>query len=153
MSIKGYTPKQVDGSLLRVGIVFARWHGDITGQLFAGCKQALLESGVNEQNIHVIDVPGAYDLTAGARLLTNAAVDVVVTLGCVIKGGTKHFKYVCQGVTNGIAQLNAIQDIPVVFGVLTCKEKDQAVARATGDNNHGYLWGKAAVELGLMAKS
>jgi 6,7-dimethyl-8-ribityllumazine synthase len=122
-----------DASKMRFCIVVAEWNNNITDKLKEGAYNTLIKNGVSPGNIHVFPVPGAFELTFGARQAAKYCdVDAVITLGCVIKGDTPHFDYVCDGVTAGITTLNATQDIPVIFGVLTTENLQQSEDRAGG---------------------
>lgn len=120
-----------------VGILRAEWNGHITGELTKGCVERLVELGVDKDSICVFDVPGAIELTyAASKLIDSGAVDVCIVFGCVIRGETPHFDYVCQSVTQGITHLNADYDIPVIFGVLTVENEQQALDRIGGAHGH-----------------
>jgi len=122
-----------DASKMRVGIVVSEWNREITGKLLEGACQSLLKQGVLPENMPVFHVPGSFELTFGAQQIAKYGdVDAVIVLGCVIRGETSHFDYVCKGVTEGITRLNATQDIPVIFGVLTTDNQRQADDRAGG---------------------
>ena len=118
---------------MKFGIVVSEWNQSITGMLCQGAKETLLKYGAKEENIIVINVPGSFELTAGAKLLVQQTdVDAVICIGCVIKGETPHFDYICQGVSQGITKLNIKYDIPFIFGVLTTQNQLQALERAGG---------------------
>ena len=118
---------------IKFGIVVSEWNDDITTILCSGAKEILLKHGAKEENILIITVPGSFELTAGARLLAEQTdVDAVICLGCVIKGETPHFDYICQGVSQGITNLNIKYNIPFIFGVLTTLNQQQAMKRAGG---------------------
>lgn len=135
---------------LRVAVVCAEWNADITGQLLKGACDTLEKHGVKPENIFVEYVPGTYELTFGAqRTAAHYRPDAVIVLGCVIHGDTPHFDYVCQGVTEGTTRLNATLDIPVIFGVLTTNNKQQALDRAGG--KYGNKGDEAAVTAIKMA--
>jgi 6,7-dimethyl-8-ribityllumazine synthase len=122
-----------DASNMCFGIVVAEWNPDITGELLNGCVATLERHGALPENIHVKRVPGSFELIYGAHQMTlNDGYDAVIILGSVIRGETPHFDYICQGVTEGIARLNATGSIPVVFGLLTTDTLEQAQARAGG---------------------
>lgn len=141
-----------DGSKLKIGIAVARWNDKITFSLLKKCREALIESGVKEKNISVLEVPGSFELPYAAdHLITTKKPDAVICLGCLVKGQTMHFEYISEAVSQGIMHLNLERKVPVIFGVLTCLTEKQAVARAGNDeNNHGYGWGKTAVAMGLL---
>jgi len=149
---KGIAFEARDGSGLKIGVVVARWNSSITNALRDGCLQALRGAGVSESDILVQEVPGSYEVVYGAKMLIEQGADAVVAIGCLIKGETMHFEYICEAVTQGIMKLNVETSTPVIFGVLACLSEEQAIARSTGDNNHGYGWGQSAVEMGLLQK-
>ncbi len=112
--------------------------------------KTLKKHGAAEKNIIVKHVPGSFELTIGAQFLAEYDdVDAVICLGCVIQGETPHFTYICQGVTQGITQLNLEYNIPFIFGVLTVNNKDQALDRAGG--KHGNKGDEAAITAIKMA--
>jgi 6,7-dimethyl-8-ribityllumazine synthase len=118
---------------MKFGIVISEWNQNITGLLYQGAKETLIKHGAKEENINVIKVPGSFELTAGAKLLAQQTdVDAVICIGCVIKGETPHFDYICQGVSQGITNLNIKYEIPFIFCVLTTHNQLQALARAGG---------------------
>lgn len=119
---------------LNIAIVRAQWNGHITSALADGALEVFRTEGYDlEDQVHVFEVPGAVELTFAASALIEAGLfDAVIVLGCVIRGGTPHFDYVCQSVTQGITQLNADCDIPVIFGVLTVDTEQDALDRAGG---------------------
>ncbi|MDR3308832.1 MAG: 6,7-dimethyl-8-ribityllumazine synthase [Tannerella sp.] len=122
-----------DGSKMRVGIIVSEWNRNVTERLLEGAVETLRRHGVAADNIKVYRVPGSFELTFGAQQAAKYGdVDAVIVLGCVVRGETPHFEYVCQGVTEGVTMLNATQDIPVIFGLLTTEDMAQAEARAGG---------------------
>ena len=122
-----------DASKMRIGIVVSGWNSAITGKLLEGACNTLQKHGVMPDNRPVFNVPGSFELTYGAQQIAKYGdVDAVIVLGCVIRGETSHFNYVCKGVTEGITRLNATQDIPVIFGVLTTENRQQADDRSGG---------------------
>ena len=124
-----------DTSNMKIGIVVSQWNNKITNGLYNGAYTTLIESGVSENNIEKIEVPGSFELIFGAKILSRKDVDAIICLGSVIQGETKHFDYVCQAVSNGIKDLNISLDIPVIFGVLTDNTMEQALNRSGG--KHG----------------
>ena len=113
----------------RYAIVVADWNNDITYPMMFGAIETLTKHGVPVENIDVLHVPGAVELTYGAaRIMKEERIDAIIAIGCVIQGDTPHFDYVCQSVTQGVAILNAQGKVPVIFSVLTVKEKQQALA-------------------------
>nr|MBP7471846.1 6,7-dimethyl-8-ribityllumazine synthase [Prevotella sp.] len=132
--LSDYDPATVpDASNMCFGIVVAEWNSDITGALLDGAVKTLEKHGTLPENIHVKTVPGSFELIYGAQQMTkNDGFDAVIILGSVIRGDTPHFDYICQGVTYGIAKLNASQNIPVIYGLLTTNDHQQAVDRCGG---------------------
>ena len=139
----------LDATGLRIAIVVARFHAAITDRLLEGALAALSERGASEDDIEVVRVPGAWELPqTAARAVATNRFDAIVTLGCVIRGETPHFDYVCQEATLGLGTVALDSDIPVVFGVLTTDDVAQAESRAReGPDNKGYETALAAVEM------
>jgi 6,7-dimethyl-8-ribityllumazine synthase len=132
------------GAPFRFGIVVASWNVAVTGKLFQGALDTLLKHGVAEENIIAVDVAGSYELIAGADLLlSNKNLDAVICLGCVIQGETRHFDFICNAVANGIAKVGIKHTKPVIFGVLTTENQEQALDRAGG--KHGNKGDEAAI--------
>lgn len=125
--------KVPDASNMCFGIVVSEWNPEITGALLDRCVATLEKHGTLPENIHVKTVPGSFELIYGAhQMVLNGGYDAVIILGSVIRGETPHFDYICQGVTNGIAHINAKSEIPVVFGLLTTNDLQQAQDRSGG---------------------
>lgn len=128
----------------RFGIVVSEWNDTITEGLFNGAQEALLDCGAQAENIIRWNVPGSFELTYGAkRMLETKDVDAVIAIGSVIKGETMHFDFVCQGVTQGIKDLNVLYDTPVIFCVLTDDTMQQSIDRSGG--KHGNKGTEAAI--------
>ena len=122
-----------DASNMCFGIVVAEWNKEVTGALLRGAVDTLEKHGALPENIHVKTVPGSFELVYGARQMSlNGNYDAVIILGCVIRGETPHFDYICQGVTYGIARLNTTSEIPIIFGLLTTENLQQAKDRSGG---------------------
>lgn len=118
---------------MRFGIVVSEWNEKITSGLLNGAKSTLLKHGAKEEHITIVTVPGAFELPLGAQtLLENTDVEGVICLGCVIQGETKHFDFVCQGVTKGIVDVSINYNRPVIFGVLTDNNEQQSIDRSGG---------------------
>ncbi len=138
----------VDG--LRVAIVAAEWNGHITSALTEGALDVFKSQGYDVENqVDVFHVPGAVELTFAASQLIEASMyDAVIVFGCVVRGGTPHFDYVCQSVTQGVTALNADCDTPVIFGVLTVDTEQDALDRAGGVlGNKGAEAAEAAIKM------
>ncbi|MEV4558459.1 6,7-dimethyl-8-ribityllumazine synthase [Kitasatospora sp. NPDC049285] len=113
---------------LRVAVIAAQWHEQVMNGLLDGAHRALKELGIDEPT--VVRVPGTFELPVAAKQLAERGYDAVVALGVVIRGGTPHFDYVCQGATLGLTQVSVDTGVPVGFGVLTCDTEQQALDRA-----------------------
>lgn len=133
-NLSGYDPAAVPcGKDWTIGIVVSEWNDEITGALLEGAYNTLLKHGVKPENIIVKTVPGSFELIFGsAAMVDYSDVDAVIALGCVIKGDTPHFDYICQGTTQGLAELNARAEVPVIYGLLTCNDMQQALDRCGG---------------------
>lgn len=139
-----------DASKFVFGIVVSNWNGHITEGLYKGAYDALIDCGANAGNIERFDVPGSFELIYGAaRLARLQKYDAIITIGCVIKGETMHFEFVCEGVTQGIKDLNAKGEVPVIFCVLTDNTEAQSLARSGGA--HGNKGTEAAITAIHMA--
>jgi len=126
------------------GIVVAEWNWEITSALAEGAINTLKKHGAQEENITVKYVPGTFELPLGGQFFAEMAnVDAVILLGCVIQGETRHFDYICEGVTQGTKDLNLKYNKPFIFGVLTTNDEQQAIDRAGG--KHGNKGDEAAV--------
>jgi len=140
-----------DASPFRFGIVVAQWNAEVTGPLLDGAVEALKRYGASDDRIVIEQVPGSYELTSGADiLLRDGTLDAVICLGCVIQGETRHFDYICSAVANGITQVSLKHNKPVIFGVLTTDNLQQALDRAGG--KHDNKGEEAAVTAIQMAE-
>lgn len=144
-NLSDYEPNSVpSGEGKKIGIVVSEWNYNITQSLLEGAVHTLEKFGVASDDILIEYVPGSFELTYGAKLLIERAnVNAVIILGCVIQGETPHFSFVCNGVTNGTTELNLRYNIPVIFGVLTTDNLQQAEARSGG--RHGNKGDEAAI--------
>lgn len=134
----------------RFGIVVSEWNDKITEGLYSGAEAALLDCGALENNLVRWNVPGSFELIYGAKkMIETQNVDVVIVIGCVIKGETMHFEFVCEGVTQGIKDLNVQTDVPVIFCLLTDNNEQQSIDRSGGA--HGNKGTEAAIAAIKMA--
>lgn len=133
----------------RFGIVVSEWNETITEGLFQGAYDALIDCGVPSEQITRWNVPGSFELIFGCKKMQGQYVDAVIAIGSVIQGETKHFDYVCQGVTQGLKDLNVLSDVPVIFCVLTDDTMQQAIDRSGG--KHGNKGSEAAIAAIKMA--
>jgi 6,7-dimethyl-8-ribityllumazine synthase len=139
----------------RFGIVTAEWNSEITGALYKGAYESLLQHGALAENIFSYPVPGSFELTSGADLLLkNIKLDAVICLGCVIQGETRHFDFICNAVANGISNVALKYAKPVIFGVLTTDNQQQAVDRAGGKHgNKGEEGAVTAIKMAYLAET
>jgi len=138
-----------DATRFRFGIVVSEWNPTITKGLLRGAVDTFLDCGVDQSNIQTIHVPGSFELIYGAKKMQQQLVDAVIAIGSVIKGETKHFDFVCDGVTQGIKDLNILHDVPVIFCVLTDDTLQQSIERSGGI--HGNKGVEAAITAIKMA--
>jgi len=141
-----------DGSGLRIGIAVADWNPEVTGALLEGALTTLTDKGVDREDIYVYHVPGSFELPQAASLMiTGMDLDVVICLGCIIQGETRHFEFIAQAVAQSSMQLGIETDVPVIFGVLTTDTHEQAKARAGGKHgNKGDEAAAAAIRMGRL---
>ncbi|HSG08479.1 MAG TPA: 6,7-dimethyl-8-ribityllumazine synthase [Longimicrobiales bacterium] len=139
----------VSAAGLRIAVLAARFNGDITERLVEGALHCLRDHGGDPSAVEVMRVPGAWELPqAAARVLRKDGFHAVVALGCVIRGETAHFDYVCDEANRGLGEVARTSAIPVVFGVLTTENHAQALARAgEGPSNKGYEVTLAALQM------
>ena len=133
---------------IKFGIVVSNWNKNITENLFNGAFDTLLKYGAKENNIKKLEVPGSFELVYGCKKMQNENLDVIIAIGCVIKGETDHYDYICSSVSNGIVQLNIINDTPIVFCVLTDHNIEQSISRSGGKHgNKGVESAIAAIKI------
>ena len=144
----------LDGAALRVCIVVARWNEFVTRKLLEGAESCFGERGVEKQNVTVAWVPGAFEIpTAANWAARSGAFDAVICLGAVIRGETAHFEYVAGGATEGIAKIALETGVPVIFGVLTVDNVEQALSRCGGKDGHkGEEAAQAAIEMANLRR-
>nr|NNM90763.1 6,7-dimethyl-8-ribityllumazine synthase [Bacilli bacterium] len=142
------------GSSLKIGIVVGRFNDFISFRLLDGAKDGLIRHGVQEDNIDVAYVPGAFEIPLIAQKMANTKrYDAVITLGAVIRGSTPHFDYVAGEVAKGVASVSLTSGIPVIFGVLTTDSIEQAIERAgTKAGNKGYDAAVTAIEMANLSR-
>ncbi|SMB94728.1 6,7-dimethyl-8-ribityllumazine synthase [Thermanaeromonas toyohensis ToBE] len=138
---------------LRFGIVVSRFNEFITSRLLAGALDALERHGAEPEGIHVAWVPGAFEIPLVAQRLAQRGYDAVICLGAVIRGATPHFEYVAAEVTKGIAQVSLATGIPIIYGLITADNLEQAIERAgTKAGNKGFEAAMAAIEMANLLK-
>lgn len=148
MGVHVFEGKMVAGDV-KIGIVCARFNEFIVSKLLGGAVDGLVRHGVAEENIDVAWVPGAFEIPLiCGKMAKSGKYDAVIALGTVIRGATSHYDYVCNEVSKGVAQISLSSDIPVLFGVVTTENIEQAIERAgTKAGNKGYDCALAAVEM------
>jgi len=139
---------------IRVGIVAARFNEFITSKLLDSALDCLRRHDVNEESIDVAWVPGAFEIPLiASKMAKSGKYDAVICLGAVIRGGTTHYDYVCSEVSKGIANVSLNSDVPVLFGVLTTENIEQAIERAgTKAGNKGYDCAAGAIEMANLIR-
>ena len=151
--------KTIEGNLvskdIRVGIVAARFNEFITSKLISGAMDGLVRHNVNEDNIHIAWVPGAFEIPLiASKMAKSGNYDAVICLGAVIRGATSHYDYVCNEVSKGIAAISLETGVPVMFGVVTTDNIEQAIERAgTKAGNKGYDCALGAIEMVNLLRS
>ena len=145
----------LSGKGFKFGIVIARFNEIITGRLLEGARDSLLRHGVNEQDIDVAWTPGSMEIPLAAKkLLESGNYHAVICLGCVIRGGTPHFEYVAAEVNRGISRLSLDMGIPVIQGIITADNLEQAIERAGAkEGNRGFAAANSAIEMANLIKS
>jgi 6,7-dimethyl-8-ribityllumazine synthase len=136
----------------RFGIVVSEWNPEITRNLQKGAIETLIDCGAEEKNIISWDVPGSFELVYGCKkMIASTPLDAIIAIGNVIQGETKHFDFVCNGVTQGVVDLNIKHDIPVIFCVLTDNTKQQSIDRSGGIfGNKGIECAVAAIKMAKL---
>ncbi len=144
-NLSDYNPDVIPSAAgMQFGIVVSEWNQDVTGALLKGAVDTLTRHHADRSHITVSQVPGSFELISGAKMLADkGSFDTIISIGCIIRGETPHFDYICQGVTQGIAMLNAQYQIPFIFGVLTVNTLQQAKDRAGG--KYGNKGDEAAI--------
>jgi 6,7-dimethyl-8-ribityllumazine synthase len=139
---------------LTYGVVVGRFNEFISSKLLGGALDALKRHGVNEEEINIAWVPGAFEIPLIAQKMAESGrYDAIITLGAVIRGSTPHFDYVCSEVAKGVAAISLKTGIPTIFGVLTTESIDQAVERAgTKSGNKGWEAASAAIEMANLVR-
>jgi 6,7-dimethyl-8-ribityllumazine synthase len=131
----------------RIGIAVSRYNSEITQALLKSCVRTLIERGLDEKRIQVIEVPGAFELPyACQKMAMTKSFDVLIALGAIVRGGTPHFDYVAEAATQGVVKVGLKHNVPVIFGVLTTDNQEQAQERI-----HGGKHGDKGVEAALTA--
>ena len=142
-------PNNSDTSEMRIGIVVSEWNSHITDDLLNAAVETLLAEGVQESNISVRRVPGSFELIHGCSQLAHFGfVDAIIALGCVVRGDTPHFDYICMGATMGLTELNREGKVPVINGILTTNTMEQALERTQGSlGNKGREFAISAIKM------
>lgn len=140
-----------DASNFKFGIVVSKWNREITDNLLKGCIDLLKSKGTLDININILKVPGSFELIYGCKKMQQEDVNVIIAIGSVIRGETKHFDFICNATSNGIKDLNLSGNIPVIFCVLTDENMEQAIDRSGGKfGNKGTESAIAAIEMAAI---
>ncbi|MEG1003740.1 MAG: 6,7-dimethyl-8-ribityllumazine synthase [Clostridium sp.] len=153
LNVKNYEGELI-GNGLKIGVVVARFNDFITGKLLGGATDCLLRHGVKEEDVEVAWVPGAFEIPLIAKKMAKSEkYDAIVCLGCVIRGATSHYDYVCSEVSKGVAKVSLDEELPVIFGVVTTENIEQAIERAgTKAGNKGYDAAMSSIEMASLIK-
>ena len=151
ISLKLDSNNYPDLNKYKIGIVVSEWNKDITKNLLSGAIDTLIEQGIQKENIIIQWVPGSFELIYGSKVLLKKKFDAIIAIGCVIKGETDHYNFICSSVSKGIMELNLISSIPIIFCVLTDHNKTQSIARSGGKyGNKGSESAIAAIKMALI---
>ena len=145
---------KLNGSGLKIGIVAARFNEFIVSKLVSGAEDCLYRHDVAKEDVEVAWVPGAFEIPLVAQAMARTKkYDAIICLGCVIRGATSHYDYVCNEVSKGIAKVSLDENMPVMFGVVTTENIEQAIERAgTKAGNKGYVCAMGALEMVSLLK-
>lgn len=158
-NLSQYAQSQLpQGGKYKVAVITSLWNSDVTLSLQKGCLEVLKKAGVKSRNIKMMEVPGTFELPAAAGMLLESrgidAYDAIICIGCVIQGETRHFDFICNAVSTALAHLGAANGKPIIFGVLTTNNMEQALARAGGQHgNKGIEAAITALQMIKLAKS
>ncbi len=153
-----FNPKPVSGNLkpdgLRFGIVVSNFNAFITDRLLRGALNALASAGAADRQIEIVRVPGSFEIPFAAKKLAESGrVQVVIAIGCVLRGETSHYDYICSEVARGVQLAQMDTGVPVIFCVLTCETLEQAIDRAgLKGGNKGHEAGLAAIEMATISR-
>lgn len=151
ISLKLDSSNHLDLNKYKIGIVVSEWNKDITKNLLSGAINTLIEQGIQKENIIIQWVPGSFELIYGSKVLSKKKFDAIIAIGCVIKGETDHYNFICSSVSKGIMELNLISSIPIIFCVLTDHNKTQSIDRSGGKyGNKGSESAIAAIKMALI---
>src|SRR5690349_20343779 len=151
-------PRKIDGELtasgFRFGIVVSRFNSFITERLLAAATDALQRAGASDQDVDVVHVPGAFELPlASKKLASTGRYDALIAVGCVLRGETAHYDYVCSETARGLQLAQMDTDLPIIFCMLTCDTLEQAIDRAgLKGGNKGFEAGLAAIEMAQLSR-
>ena len=145
----------LSGKGLKFGIVISRFNEIITGRLLEGARDSLFRHGVNEQDVDIAWTPGSMEIPLAAKKMSETGkYNAIICLGCVIRGGTPHFEYVAAEVNRGISRLSLDTGIPVIQGIITADNMEQAIDRAGAkEGNRGFAAANSAIEMANLIKS
>ena len=148
MNINPNNFEKISGKGLKIGIVVSTWNSKITKNLYKSALDTLKKNEVKPSDILKIEVPGSFELIYGAtKMAENKNIDAIIVFGSVIKGETPHFDFICNAVSQGIKDLNILLNKPIIFGILTDLNINQAIERSIGKKNKGIECAIAAIKM------
>lgn len=145
MKTNTYKDIKLEGA--EIAIVRSRFNDVVTGRMLEGCLKTLEAAGIQRDAIHVVEVPGAFEIPLAADLLAGKGFDAVITLGCVMRGQTPHDRYISNAVIPKLTDISLQNQVPVILGIITPLDQAQADARSTGEGNKGVESAHAAIEM------
>lgn len=137
----------------KMSIVRSRFNEPVTQSMLDGCIESLKNAGVKESDITIVEVPGAFEIPLAVQALAKKDSDAVITIGCVIRGQTPHDRYISQSVIQKLQDLSMDYSKPVILGIITPLDQEQAIARSTGEHNKGVEAAMAAIEMVQVMRS
>jgi len=144
---------EISGEGFSFGIVRSRFNGEVTQRMLDACIEVLKQAGVREEDIDVVEVPGAFEIPVVCQALAKKDNDAVITIGCIMRGQTTHDRYISSATISKLQDLAVDYSKPMILGIITPLDQEQADARSTGDHNKGVEAGMAALEMVNVMKN
>lgn len=145
MNINNFSETKLEDA--KVTIVRSRFNEEVTGRMLDGCISSLKDAGFSDDSIQVVEVPGAFEIPLATQAAAKSNVDAVITIGCVMRGQTPHDRYISSAVIDKLQDISMDYSKPIILGVITTLDQDQAIARSTGEHNKGIEAALSAVEM------
>ncbi|WP_185866096.1 6,7-dimethyl-8-ribityllumazine synthase [Blattabacterium cuenoti] len=147
--------KKIQNANLKFAIIVSLWNKEITKRLYKGAYETFIQSGILKEKIQTWEVPGSYELIYSAKKIAHCYnFDSIITIGSLIQGETHHFEYLCRAISQGIKDINIKYDVPIIFCVLTDRNRQQSFERSGGKNgNRGVECAKTAIYMSLFRRS